>query len=502
LPFDRIDIESTLVFHRYYASVQRGGDTVSSQEICFLPATELVRRIRMKDLSVKEAIEAHLAQIERLNPRMNAIVTLLPEQAIEQATAADETLARGEDVGPLHGLPIAHKDLFPTRGIRTTFGSPVFKDFVPEEDALIVERLKKAGAITIGKTNTPEFGAGSQTYNEVFGETLNPYDILKTCGGSSGGAAVALACGMVPIADGSDLGGSLRNPGNFCNVVGFRPSPGRVPVWPTLVGWFPLSVQGPMARTVKDTALMLSTIAGPDPRSPIAIAESGSLFSRPLERDFKGVRVAWSRDLGGLPVDPRVRDVIEGKRHVFESLGCVVEDSEPDFTDADEVFKVWRAWRFELEYGGLLESSRDQIKDTVIWNIEEGMKLTGPEIGRAERKRTELYHRVQQFMDTHEFLVLPVNQVPPFDVKQRYVTEINGVEMHTYLDWMKSCYYISVIGLPAISVPCGFTPEGLPVGVQIVGRHQDDFGVLQLAFAFEQCTGVWKRRPPQINSCS
>jgi amidase len=469
---------------------------MSSLEICFLPATELARRIRTKDISVREVMEAHLAQIEHLNPKMNAIVTLLTEQAMWQATAADERLARDEEVGPLHGLPVAHKDLVPTRGIRTTFGSLVFKDFLPEEDALIVKRLKKAGAITIGKTNTPEFGAGSQTYNEVFGETLNPYDTLKTCGGSSGGAAAALACGMLPIADGSDLGGSLRNPANFCNVVGFRPSPGRVPVWPNLAGWFPISVQGPMARTVQDTALMLSTIAGPDPRSPIAITEPGSLFSRPLERDFKGVRVAWSRDLGGLPVDPRVTEVIEESRQVFESLGCMVEDSEPDFADADEVFKVWRAWRFELMYAELLESHRDKIKDAVIWNVEEGMKLTGPQIGRAERKRTELYHLVREFMETYEFLILPVSQVPPFDVKQRYVTEINGVKMDTYIDWMKSCYYISVIGLPAISVPCGFTPEGLPVGVQIVGRHQDDLGVLQLAYAFEQSTGLWRTRPP------
>jgi len=469
---------------------------MSSLEICFLPATELARRIRTKDISVREVMEAHLAQIEHLNPKMNAIVTLLTEQAMWQATAADERLARDEEVGPLHGLPVAHKDLVPTRGIRTTFGSLVFKDFLPEEDALIVKRLKKAGAITIGKTNTPEFGAGSQTYNEVFGETLNPYDTLKTCGGSSGGAAAALACGMLPIADGSDLGGSLRNPANFCNVVGFRPSPGRVPVWPNLAGWFPISVQGPMARTVQDTALMLSTIAGPDPRSPIAITEPGSLFSRPLERDFKGVRVAWSRELGGLPVDPRVTEVIEESRQVFESLGCMVEDSEPDFADADEVFKVWRAWRFELMYAELLESHRDKIKDAVIWNVEEGMKLTGPQIGRAERKRTELYHLVREFMETYEFLILPVSQVPPFDVKQRYVTEINGVKMDTYIDWMKSCYYISVIGLPAISVPCGFTPEGLPVGLQIVGRHQDDLGVLQLAYAFEQSTGLWRTRPP------
>jgi amidase len=472
---------------------------MSDIEICFLPATDIVRLIRTKKLSVQDVMEVHLTQIERINPKVNAIVSFLPEQALEQAKAADKTLARGEAVGPLYGLPVAHKDLVLTKGIRTTFGSLIFKDFIPEEDEIIVERIRKAGAIAIGKTNVPEFGMGSQTYNEVFGETLNPYDTSKTCGGSSGGAAVALACGMIPIADGSDLGGSLRNPANFCNVVGFRPSPGRVPTWPNYVGWFPLSVEGPMARTVKDVALMLSAIAGPDPRSPIAITESGGLFSKPLERDFKKTRVAWTRDLGGLPVDTQVTEAIQQQRHIFEDLGCVIDNSEPDFTDADEVFKILRAWRLELQLSELLPNHRHQFKDTLIWNIEQGVKLSGPQVGQAERKRTELYHRVRQFMETYEFLILPVSQVPPFDVKQRYVTEINGVEMDTYIDWMKSCYFVSVTGLPAISVPCGFTPDGLPVGVQIVGRHQDDFGVLQLAYAFERATEFWQRRPPVVD---
>ena len=472
---------------------------MSNTEICFLTATELVRRIRAKDLSVREVMEAHLTQIEHVNPKVNAIVTHSdPTEVMDQADAADAALARGEDVGPLHGLPVAHKDLVETKGMRTTYGSPIFKDFVPEHDALIVERLKKAGAITIGKTNTPEFGAGSQTYNEVFGETLNPYDTTKTCGGSSGGAAVALACGMIPIADGSDMGGSLRNPANFCNVVGFRTSPGRVPVWPALLGWFPISVEGPMARTVQDAALMLSAIAGPDRRAPISISEPGEMFSRPLERDFSGVHIAWDRNLDGLPVDPQVTATIDAQRGVFESLGCKIVDAVPDFTDADEVFKVWRAWRFELAYAKLLETHPDQIKDTVVWNIKAGMELSGPQIGGAEIKRTALYQRVREFMETYEFLILPVNQALPFDVKQHYITEIDGVKMETYIDWMRSCYYISVLGLPAISVPCGFTPDGLPVGVQIVGRHQDDFGVLQLAHAFEQATGFWKQKPTVI----
>jgi amidase len=460
-----------------------------------MTATELARRLRQKELSAREVMAAHMAQIERVNPQVNAVVTFLPERGLQGAREADERLARGEAVGPLHGLPVAHKDLVDTKGIRTTRGSPIYKDYVPAVNALIVERLQQAGAITIGKTNTPEFGAGSQTFNEVFGETRNPYDLTKTCGGSSGGAAVALACGMLPIADGSDTGGSLRNPANFCNVVGFRTAPGRVPVYPRNVGWYPISVQGPMARTVQDVALLLSVLAGPEARSPIAIAEPGSLFNRPLGRDFRGVRVAWSRDLGGLPVDPRVSQTIEAQRHVFTTLGCLVEEDTPDFRDADEVFKVWRAWNFALSYGDLLKTHRHLIKDTVIWNTEEGLQLTGVQIGQAERKRTELYHRVREFMERYEFLICPVNQVPPFDIKTRYITEINGVPLDTYIDWMKSCYYITITGHPAISVPCGFTPDGLPVGVQIVGRHQQEFGVLQLAHAFEQATQFWRQRP-------
>jgi amidase len=481
-----------------FTLLKLNGSIMVNQEICFLTASELTRLIRKKELSVTEVMEAHLAQIDRINPTVNAIVTFLPERAMEAAQSADEALAKDKDVGPLHGLPIAHKDLMLTKGIRTTLGSLAFKDFIPEEDGLIVERLKNAGAITMGKTNTPEFGAGSQTYNRVFGETLNPYDTSRTCGGSSGGAAVALACGMMPIADGSDMGGSLRNPASFCNVVGLRPSPGRVPSWPSYAGWFTLAVEGPMARTVKDAALVLSAIAGPDPRSPIAIAEPASLFLQALERNFKGVRVAWSRNLGLLPVAPEVTAAIEAQRHVFENLGCQIDETEPDFEDADEIFKVWRAWYFELALAELLEDHRDKIKDSVIWNIEAGMNLNGPRIGQAERKRTELYHRVRKFMETYEFLILPVSQVPPFDVKQRYVTDINDQNMASYIDWMKSCYFISTTGCPAISVPCGFTESGLPVGVQIVGRHQNDLEVLQLAYAFEQATEFWKQKPAVV----
>jgi amidase len=471
---------------------------MSAGEICFSTATDLVRRIRARDVSVTEVLEAHLAQIARVNPTVNAIVTLTADRARAEAREKDAALARGEATGPLYGLPVAHKDLIRTRGIRTTFGSPIYRDHVPDEDALLVERLRAAGAITIGKTNTPEFGAGSQTFNEVFGRTLNPYDLTRTCGGSSGGAAVALACGMVPIADGSDTGGSLRNPASFCNVVGLRGAPGRVPAWPADNAWATLHVPGPMARTVADVALMLSAMAGPDARAPLSIAEPGARFRSNLGRDFKGVRVAWSRDLGGLPIDARVTAVLDARRATFDALGCEIADGEPDFAEARQVFQVLRALTFATRYAGLLERHRHEMKDTVIWNIEEGLKLTAREIGEADVLRTRLYQRVREFMERHEFLLLPAAQVPPFHVTQPYVTEINGVRMPTYIDWMRVCSDITVTGLPAISVPAGFTDDGLPVGLQIVGRHQGEWGVLQLAHAFETATQCWRRRPPEV----
>jgi amidase len=468
---------------------------VSRTELCWMTATELRRRIEAREVSVVEVVEAHLAQIERVNPAVNAVVTLTADRARAEARAADAAITAGKPGGPLRGLPVAHKDLVPTRGIRTTYGSPIYRDHVPDEDGLVIERLRGAGAITVGKTNTPEFGAGSQTFNEVFGRTLNPYDLARTCGGSSGGAATALACGMVPIADGSDMGGSLRNPAAFCNVVGFRTAPGRVPVWPRDTAWSSLSVQGPMARTVEDVALLLSVMAGPDRRSPIAVAEPGARFRAPLGRDFRGTRVGWSRDLGGLPVDRRVLGVLAARRPVFEALGCAVEDGEPDLHDARDIFQVWRAWSFATRLAPLLAEHRHQMKDTVVWNIEEGLKLTARDVGEAEVKRTALYHRVREFMEQHEFLLLPTTQVPPFDVTAPYVTEIDGVSMPTYIDWMRACSDITVTGLPAISVPAGFTDDALPVGLQIVGRHQDEWGVLQLAHAFEQATGFGRRRP-------
>src|SRR5580700_478634 len=463
--------------------------------VCFMSAVEMARLIRTRKLSAREALAAHLKQIERVNPKVNAIVTLVAEMAAGAAAQADEAQARKETLGPLHGLPVAHKDLMETRGIRTTFGSPLYKDYIPTEDDLVVERIRRAGAITIGKTNTPEFGAGSQTFNTVFGATHNPYDLTKTCGGSSGGAAVALACGLVPIASGSDTGGSLRNPAAFCNVVGFRPSIGRVPDPKALFPWSTLSTKGCLGRSVADLAFVLSTIAGPDSRAPLSINEAGERFAHPLDRSFKGVRVAWFKDLGGVPFDPRVRAVVDAHRKTFESLGCIVEQAEPDFALAEISFRALRAWNSANTYGERLKQHPDAFKDTLKGEIEEGLRLTGTDLAHAETAHGQLWRHFQAFLEKYEYFILPTTQVPPFDINTPYPKEIAGVKFDSYIDWMKSCWYISATGNPAATVPGGFTSEGLPVGVQIVGRDRQDFSVLQMAHAFEQATGFGKKQP-------
>jgi amidase len=440
-------------------------------------------------------LQAHLDQIERVNPKVNAVCTLVAEQALQAAHAADARQARGEPIGPLHGLPVGIKDLVDTQGIRTTHGSPIYADHVPDTDALVVTRYKQAGAIVLGKTNTPEFGAGSQTFNPVFGATRNPYDLAKTCGGSSGGAGVALACGMMPIAQGSDFGGSLRNPAAWSNIVGFRNGVGRVPVWPSALGYTSLSVQGAMGRTVRDVALQLSAIAGPDARVPRALPIPSDVFRTPLERDWRGVRVAWSRDLGRYPVAAVITQVCDAQRHTFEHLGCSVEDAEPDLRDADHIFQTVRAYSFAHRHERHLAECRHQLKATVIWNAEQGLKLTSLDLARAEAMRTALYQRVAAFFERYDYLCLPTTQVPPFALEQEYPTEINGQKLDTYIDWMGLCYAITVTGCPAISVPCGFTPDGLPVGLQIVGPPHADVAVLQLAHAFEQTTMFYRQKP-------
>lgn len=461
-------------------------------------AVDLAALIRSRKASAREVMAAHLARIASVTPKVNAIVSKLDDDAcLALADDADARTAElGDNLPPLHGLPIAFKDLHPAVGFPCTRGSPVFRDFMPTEDLIIVERLRAAGVIPIGKTNVPEFGMGSHTFNPVFGTTLNPYDLTKSAGGSSGGAAVALTTGMLPIADGSDLGGSLRNPANFNNIVGFRPSVGLVPTMPDFLPLFGFSVYGPMARTVGDVALLMSVMSGDDPRDPGCYPSDPTVFRRDLNRDFTGVRVAWCPDLGGLPLDPGVRDVLGAQRATFEALGCIVEDACPDLRDADSVFLTMRAVRTAAILGPVLDAHRDRMKPEAIAEVEAGRALSAGDVSKAMIRHGQLLERMRKFEETYEFTLCAVNQVPPFDARINWPTEINGVTMEHYVQWMQSAYWISATFRPAISVPAGFTPAGLPVGIQIVGRHRDDFALLQMAHAFEQATGLGRRRPP------
>ena len=469
----------------------------SASDPCFLDARDLLERLRRRELSAREVMAAHLARIERINPQLNAIVALLDgDAALALADEADTRLLRGDPVGPLHGLPFAFKDMQPAVGFPCTMGSPILRNNRPLADSVLVERIRRAGALPIGKTNVPEFGLGSHTYNTVYGTTRNPWNLEKSAGGSSGGAGAALAARLLPLADGGDMGGSLRNPANFNNVVGFRPSPGIVPNAPSSLPFGSLTVSGPMARTVADAALLLSVIAGADARDPASLPIDAARFAEPLGRDFTGVRVAWCPDLGGLPLDRSVRTVLEARRAVFEELGCIVEEVQPDLRGADEVFLTLRAFSVAALLGALLESHRDQLKPEAIWNIEQGLALSGVDVGRAMTAQAALLDRMRRFFERYEFLLCAVNQVPPFDAALDWPKAIEGVAMEHYIAWMKSAYWITATLQPAISVPAGFTAEELPVGIQIVGRARDDRGVLELAHAFEAATGFGRRRPP------
>jgi amidase len=450
-------------------------------DICFTSGRELAARIRARKVSAREVMSAHLARINRFNPTLNAIVAKLDDdECLALADQADAALSRGDKVGALHGLPWAFKDLEDAVGFPNTSGSPIFKDRMPAIDGALVALLREAGAVPVGKTNVPEFGMGSHTYNKVYGTTVNPYDVTMTAGGSSGGAGAALAAGMLPLADGSDLGGSLRNPANFNNIVALRPTSGLAPALSdeSSLG---LNVKGPMARSVDDVAFLLGVMTGRQ--------------MPPLERDTTGVRVAWSPNLGGLPLEPRVREVLDANRGVFENLGCAVAESCPDLIDADEVFLTLRRRRTFANLGSLLWSHRGQMKAEAVEEIERGAAITGSDVARATAQHRRLLSRVDAFFDAHDFLICAVNQVAPFDAILDWPHEIAGVRMEHYAAWMKSAYWITTTLCPAASVPAGFTTEGLPVGIQIVGRRGDDGGVLQMAYAFEQATGHSRRKP-------
>lgn len=456
-----------------------------------LTATELAGRLARRDVSAREVLADHLIRIEQTNGAVNALVTLTVERAQARAAELDEHVVHDGPVGPLHGLPIAHKDLQDTAGIRTTYGSPIYAHNVPRADTLLVTRIGASGAVLVGKTNTPEFGAGSQTFNPVFGATRNPWDLTKTAGGSSGGAAAALACRMIALADGSDMGGSLRNPASFCNVVGFRPSPGLVPSVPDTLSRLGLAVDGPMARTVDDVILLTSAIAGFDPRSPVAwpVVPSGEAPAR--------LRVAIDPSPVGLAFDPGVVSVIDRDgRQLLADGGAAVIDRPLDLTAAEEPFRVLRAWYFAHALGGEYQRHRERLKPDIVWNIEQGLSLTGADIAVAEAARSRLTAKVAELFRDVDVIAVPVSQVPPFDVELAWPREINGQTCETYLDWMRSAYWVSLTGLPALAVPCGFTDDGLPVGMQLVGRPGGDLSLLAAAAQLPGLDRLTALRPP------
>lgn len=467
-------------------------------DICFMDAVSMAHAIRTRELSVSEVIDAHIAQIERVNPAINAIVTQTFDVARVEAAAADAALAAGHRPGPLFGLPVAHKDSYLTAGVRTTFGSEAYRDFVPAQDSAVVARQKAAGAITLGKTNLPEFGAGSHTFNAVFGATHNPYRQGLSAGGSSGGSAAALAAGMVALADGSDMGGSLRNPASFCNVVGLRPSMGRVPMTPSAFAFNTQTVGGPMGRTVSDVALLMSVIAGDTGTDPLAVSEGGAQFADLPEMSCRGLRIAVSPTLGGLPFETAVHHALRDGVRMCESLGCVVDEAEPDFTGADHAFEVFRALAFATSYGPVRAEHGERIKQTVRWNVDLGLSLDGAAVAEAERARTCLFAQMQALLQRYDFLIAPVSQVLPFAVETEYPAEIAGVAMESYIAWMRSCYRITITGHPALSLPCGFTEDGLPVGLQIIGKYRGERELLKFARMLERANPVGRRRPPGV----
>jgi len=449
-----------------------------------------------KEISARELLELHLDRIAAVNPTVNAVVSLDVDRAREGASAADEATSRGDELGPLHGLPHAFKDTHEVAGWRTTYGSPLREHHVPRRDELIVERIRGAGAVVIGKTNVPEWAAGSHTFNPIFGTTRNPYDLSRSAGGSSGGAAAALATGMVPLADGSDMAGSLRNPASFCNVVGLRPSVGRVPQWPTTNAWELTSVGGPLARTVEDLALLLSVLAGPSTRDRLSLDAPGSAFAPPLEGTIAGLRVALSVDLGGaFEVDDQVAGIVSAQGPVLEGAGAHVEGDHLDVTGAESAFRTLRAWLFQARFGALLAKRPEAFKASLADNIRAGEELTGADVAAAYQRLTSLAEKVRVFFERYDVLVLPVSQVPPFDAAEEFPATINGRPQESYLDWMRSAFLITVTGCPAISVPAGFTSEGWPVGIQIVAAPRNERLLLEVAHAFEQLTRIGERRP-------
>jgi amidase len=464
------------------------------------PAVELLRLYRARKISPLEVMQATLARIDAVNPRVNAMVTLDRDAALQAARRATAALRRGATLPPLHGLPVGVKDVTPTRGLRTTYGSTLFADHVPDEDALVVQRLRAAGAIVIGKTNTPEFAFGPNTVNRVFGATRNPWNLALTAGGSSGGSAAALVTGMCALAEGTDLGGSLRGPASFCGVVGFRTSPGLIPRYPSVLAWDTYSVEGPMARSVGDAALMLSVMAGPDDRAPLSYdVDTRELARAARAPSVKGWRVAWSLDLGGLAlVDDEVAALVEDAARVFRTLGARVEQRVPDMSDVPEIVRLTRGQLMVARHGDRVAKHRDVLQAGLVENTEQGLALSARGIAEGELLRTRQWERVRAFMADRELLITPTAAVPPFPIEQPHPLEVNGRPVGKAMTRSFLTYAFSVLGLPAISIPCGFTRQGLPVGLQIVGRRRSEAAVLRAAAAFEAARPWAARVPPTI----
>ncbi|MHA7157404.1 amidase [Glutamicibacter endophyticus] len=459
-----------------------------------LSAVEITSLIRSGQLSAREALASHIDQIQKVNESINAVVITDFERAAEAATAADEAQAQGAELGLLHGLPMTHKDTFNTAGLRSTQGSPAFAENVPEHDDLQIARLKAAGAIRTGKTNVPEFGAGSHTFNEVFGTTTNPYATDKSAGGSSGGVAAAIAARIQPLGDGSDMGGSLRIPGSFCNVFGFRPSYGVIPLGSAGNAHAWLARSGPMARTVADVALFMQASAGND-KIHTGNTLSGQDFAS-LHPELKGARIGYSFDFGlNVPVEPEVIDVLRGQLAVFEQAGAILEEATIDFSDADEVFSVTRAFDFATGLGGLVREHPELVKPEVIWNVNKGLALDADAMISAAAARTRLGEAVDSYFERFDFFLSPAAQVLPFDATWRYPEQIAGVPSETYLDWMRSACLLSATSLPVIAMPGGFTASGLPVGWQLAANHYRDVELLNAAAGYEEATHFADRAP-------
>ena len=476
----------------------------SPRDLCFTSATELVKLYRARKASPLEVMQEILSRIDAVNPDVNAIVTLVRDAALRDARRATAALRRGAALPPLFGVPVGIKDVTPTKGIRTTFGSKLFESHVPDEDALVVQRLRAAGAIVLGKTNTPEFAFGPNTVNTVFGATRNPWNLTLTAGGSSGGSAAALATGMCPLAEGTDLGGSLRGPASYCGVVGFRTTPGLIPRVPSVLAWDTYSVEGPMARTIADTALMLSVMAGVDDRSPISYDVDPRAFGKAVKAaSVKGCRIAWTADLGGLvTIDHEVRAACERAVGVFRSAGARVEAGCPDMSDVPEIVRLTRGLLMVARHADKLPEHRAVLQQGLVENTEQGLALMSVDVARGELLRTRQWQRVHEFLAERDLLITPTTATPPFPLEQPHALDVNGRPVGTAMQRSYLTYAFSVLGLPAISIPCGFTSQGLPVGLQIVGKRRGETAVLRAAAAFEALQPWAAHVPPVVQRLS